>query len=83
MAVVIGGEILELNQRIGATSLVVSHDRELAFGIADRIALICAGEILAVDLPAAIQAHPDARIQDFLTATHSYRTKRNSHEKHS
>jgi phospholipid/cholesterol/gamma-HCH transport system ATP-binding protein len=83
MAVVIGEQIVQLNQRIGVTSIVVSHDRELAFGIADRIALICAGEILAVDLPAAIQAHPDARIQDFLTATHSYRTKRNSHEKHS
>ena len=82
MAVVIGEEIVQLNQRIGVTSIVVSHDRDLAFGIADRIALICAGEILAVDLPAAIQAHPDRRIQDFLTATHSYRTKRNSHEKH-
>jgi phospholipid/cholesterol/gamma-HCH transport system ATP-binding protein len=81
MAVVIGEEIVQLNQRIGVTSIVVSHDRDLAFGVADRIALICAGEILAVDLPAAIQAHPDARIQAFLTATHSYRTKRNSHEK--
>jgi phospholipid/cholesterol/gamma-HCH transport system ATP-binding protein len=81
MAVVIGEEIVQLNQRIGVTSIVVSHDRDLAFGIADRMALICAGEILAVDLPTAIQAHPDARIQDFLTATHSYRKKRNSHEK--
>jgi phospholipid/cholesterol/gamma-HCH transport system ATP-binding protein len=82
MAVVIGEEIVQLNQRIGVTSIVVAHDRDLAFGIADRIAMICAGEILAVDLPMAIQAHPDARIQAFLTATHSYRTKRNSHEKH-
>jgi phospholipid/cholesterol/gamma-HCH transport system ATP-binding protein len=81
MAVVIGEEIVQLNQRIGATSIVVSHDRELAFGIADRIALIAAGEILAVDEPAAIQAHPDARIQEFLTATHSYRKRKPSHEK--
>lgn len=37
-AVVIGEEIHQLNKRIGVTSLVVSHDRDLAFGIADRIA---------------------------------------------
>ncbi len=82
MAVVIGEEIVQLNERIGVTSIVVSHDRDLAFGIADRIALICAGEILAVDVPAAIRSNPDRRVQDFLTATHSYRTQRNSHEKH-
>jgi len=67
MAVVIGGEILELNQRIGATSLVVSHDRELAFGIAHRLALIREGEILALGTPEEIRAHPDPRIQEFLT----------------
>jgi len=67
MAVVIGGEILELNQRIGATSLVVSHDRELAFGIAHRLALLREGEILALGTPEEIRAHPDPRIQEFLT----------------
>ena len=82
MAVVIGEQIVQLNQRIGVTSIVVSHDRDLAFGVADRIALIAAGEILAVDLPASIQAHPDIRIQEFLTANHSYRKRKPSHEKH-
>jgi phospholipid/cholesterol/gamma-HCH transport system ATP-binding protein len=67
MAVVIGGQILELNQRIGATSVVVSHDRELAFGIAHRLALIRQGEILALGSPEEIRAHPDPRIQEFLT----------------
>ena len=33
-SVVIGNEILELNQRIGVTSLIVTHDRDLAFGVA-------------------------------------------------
>ena len=47
-AVVIGNEILELNKRIGVTSLVVSHDRDLAFGVADRIAVIAEGKILTV-----------------------------------
>ena len=39
-SVVIGEEILKLQQRIHVTSLVVSHDRDLAFGVADRIAVI-------------------------------------------
>ena len=43
MAVVIGEEILNLKRRIQVTSLVVSHDRDLAFGIADRIAMMSEG----------------------------------------
>ncbi len=50
-AVVIGEEILELNKRIHVTSLVVSHDRDLAFGIADRIAVINEGRILTIGTP--------------------------------
>src|SRR5689334_3830076 len=37
-AVVIGEEILSLKQRVDVTSIVVTHDRDLAFGVADRIA---------------------------------------------
>ena len=50
-AVVIGEEILKLNQRIHVTSLVVSHDRDLAFGVADRIAVINEGRILTIGTP--------------------------------
>src|SRR6266478_5713348 len=42
-AVVIAEEILRLKERIHVTSLVVSHDRDLAFGVADRIAVIADG----------------------------------------
>src|SRR5690606_6921244 len=50
-AVIIGEEILELKTHIHVTSLVVTHDRELAFGIADRIAVISDGRIVAVGTP--------------------------------
>src|SRR6185503_8155963 len=50
-AVVIGEEILKLNDRIHVTSLVVSHDRDLAFGVADRIAVIHEGRILTIGTP--------------------------------
>ena len=67
-AVTIIEEILSLNQRIKVTSIVVSHDRDLAFGIADRIAIINDGRILFVGTPADVKANPDPLIQQFITA---------------
>jgi len=61
-AVVIGEEILKLKQRIHVTSLVVSHDRDLAFGVADRIAVINEGRILAIDSPDNIKNKRDPLI---------------------
>ena len=57
-AVVIAEEILKLNDRIGVTSLVVSHDRDLAFGVADRIAVIEQGRILTIGTPDEVKRHP-------------------------
>lgn len=67
-AVVIGEEILRLNQRIGVTSLVVSHDRDLAFGIAHRIAVIHEGEILAIGSPDEVRRSHHPIIRAFLQA---------------
>jgi phospholipid/cholesterol/gamma-HCH transport system ATP-binding protein len=67
-AIVIGEEILRLNQRTRVTSLVVSHDRDLAFGIADRIAVIHEGRILAVGTPAAVKSSSHPVIRQFLHA---------------
>ena len=67
-AVVIGEEIFELKERIGVTSLVVSHDRDLAFGIADRIAFINDGRIVTIGSPAEVKHSRDPVIQKFLRA---------------
>jgi phospholipid/cholesterol/gamma-HCH transport system ATP-binding protein len=67
-AVVIGEQISQLQRRIHVTSLVVSHDRDLAFGVADRIAVINEGRILAIDTPENIKAKPDPLIRKFLNA---------------
>ncbi len=66
MAAVIAEEICELNRRIGVTSIVVSHDRELAFGIADRIALLEEGEIRQLGTPAEIRGTTDPVVRRFL-----------------
>ena len=67
MAVTVAEEILQLRDRIHVTSIAVTHDRDLAFGIADRIAIIDAGRILAVGSPDAIRASREPLIQKFLT----------------
>jgi phospholipid/cholesterol/gamma-HCH transport system ATP-binding protein len=67
-AAVIGREILNLKQRIHVTSLVVSHDRGLAFGIADRIAVIHEGRILTIGTPDEVKRFNDPVLQKFLHA---------------
>ena len=65
-SVVIGEEILDLKNRTHVTSLVVSHDRELAFGIADRIAVIADGRILVIGTPDEVQHFDHPLVQKFL-----------------
>jgi phospholipid/cholesterol/gamma-HCH transport system ATP-binding protein len=67
-AVVIGEEILSLQERIHVTSLVVSHDRDLAFGVADRIAVINEGRIVTIGTPDEINRQTDPMIQKFIHA---------------
>ncbi len=67
-SVVIGEEILKLQQRIHVTSLVVSHDRDLAFGVADRIAVINEGRILTIGTPEEVKRFDDPLVQNFLRA---------------
>jgi phospholipid/cholesterol/gamma-HCH transport system ATP-binding protein len=67
-AVVIGNEILDLNRRTRVTTLVVSHDRDLAFGVADRIAVIIDGQIITVGTPGEVKNFNDPRVNEFLNA---------------
>lgn len=73
-ASVIGEEILNLNTRIGVTSIVVSHDRDLAFGIAHRIAIIRDGEILSTGTPDEIRRDPTPFVQEFLHADFHFKS---------
>jgi phospholipid/cholesterol/gamma-HCH transport system ATP-binding protein len=68
-SVVIAEEIVKLNERIHVTSLVVSHDRDLAFGVAHRIAVIDEGRILAIGTPEEIKACQNPMIRSFLNAS--------------
>ena len=67
-AVNIGEEILKLKNQIHVTSIVVSHDRDLAFGVADRIAVINEGRIITIGTPDEVKKSGDPLVQKFLNA---------------
>ncbi len=68
-SVVVAEEIVKLNDRIQVTSLVVSHDRDLAFGVADRVAVINDGRILTIGKPDEVRHTSNVLVQEFLNAT--------------
>jgi branched-chain amino acid transport system ATP-binding protein len=47
---------------VGKTLLTVEHDMGVVFGLADKIAVVVYGELLAFDTPEAVRA--DARVQE-------------------
>ena len=47
---------------VGRTLLTVEHDMGVVFGLADRIAVVVYGEVLAFDTPEAVRAN--ARVQE-------------------
>jgi branched-chain amino acid transport system ATP-binding protein len=47
---------------IGKTLLTVEHDMGVVFGLADKIAVLVYGEVIAFDVPEAVRAN--ARVQE-------------------
>ena len=60
--------ILFLKQAFQITALVVTHELPSAFRIADRIAMLFNGQLLAVGTKDEIRANQDPRVQQFLNA---------------
>ena len=58
--------ILELRETYGMTVLVVTHELESAFKIADRIVVMDKGTIMAAGYPEEIRNSKDPRVQQFL-----------------
>lgn len=69
--------ILHTQNVLGVTSVVVTHHMESAFSIADRIAMIYEGELIALGTAAEIENVKDARVQAFIHGKeHSWKGKR-------
>jgi len=52
-------QFLELKSKLGKTLVLVTHDLGEAFRLADRIAVMRAGQILQLATPAELAAHPE------------------------
>jgi phospholipid/cholesterol/gamma-HCH transport system ATP-binding protein len=58
--------IRRLQQRLGMTSIAVTHDMRSAYHIADRIAMLHEGRIHATGTPDEIQATTDPALRQFI-----------------
>ena len=61
---------IELIRKVtqGKTLLMVEHDMGVVFGLADKIAVVVYGKVIACDTPAAIRANP--AVQEAYLGTH-------------
>ncbi|EKO3536966.1 phospholipid ABC transporter ATP-binding protein MlaF [Vibrio fluvialis] len=58
--------IRNLNQALGVTSVVVSHDVPEVMSIADRVYLLADGKVIAFGTPQDLVNNSDPRVQQFL-----------------
>jgi phospholipid/cholesterol/gamma-HCH transport system ATP-binding protein len=58
--------IVLLRTELRVTSLVITHDMVSAYKVADRIALLYQGRIVALGTPEEIRRSPDAVVQQFI-----------------
>jgi phospholipid/cholesterol/gamma-HCH transport system ATP-binding protein len=59
--------IISLSEKIGATSIIVTHEMESAFRVATRMAMLYEGKIIADDNPEAFKHHPDPVVAQFIS----------------
>ena len=62
---------------VGKTLLTVEHDMGVVFGLADRIAVVVYGEVLAFDVPEAVRANP--HVQEAYLGSHVAESQAEGH----
>ena len=58
----------EMRERFGVTSVVITHDMVSAFDIADQMAMLIKGRVVAQGTPGEVLKHPDPDVQGFIQA---------------
>jgi phospholipid/cholesterol/gamma-HCH transport system ATP-binding protein len=58
--------IATLKDQYHVTSIVVSHDRDLALSIADRVGILMGGKLISLGPPSELRTPKDPRVADFL-----------------
>ena len=67
MSATISEIIASLREEYHVTTIVVSHDRDLALNIADRVGILMDGKLLFLGPPSELQHPKDPVVSDFLT----------------
>ena len=69
-------ELKKLQEKVGITTVYVTHDQEEALSMADRIAVMEGGELLQLGTPNEVYNNPTSRfVATFLGNTSSYQGK--------
>ena len=61
--------IINMKEKLGVTSIVVTHDMVSAYTVADRIAMMYHGTIQQVGTPAEIKKASDPIVHQFITGS--------------
>jgi phospholipid/cholesterol/gamma-HCH transport system ATP-binding protein len=61
--------IEEMREKFGVTSVVITHDMVSAFDIADQIAMLIRGRVVAQGTPAEVLAVDNEDVQKFIRAS--------------
>lgn len=63
---VIADLIVEMDQKLGTTTVTITHDMKVAFKIADRVAMLHEGRIIAQGTPEEFQASNNPIVEQFI-----------------
>jgi len=66
MASTINDLILDMQKKLGVTSVLVTHDMSSAFRVSTRIAMLLKGKIVKVGTPAEFKASDDPLVKQFI-----------------
>ena len=66
MASTINDLILDMQKKLGVTSVLVTHDMSSAFRVSNRIAMLLKGKIVKIGTPAEFKASDDPLVKQFI-----------------
>ena len=66
ISAVIAELIVEMDQKLGTTTVTITHDMKVAFAIADRVAMLYEGHIIEQGTPAEFQRSTNPIVHQFI-----------------